>query len=68
LWKATFLDRSTVDLSIHQQEIESRIRHLGYRRLEDWLKDNGLEDSVENGKMGLVAMRILMGNDNPELP
>ena len=68
LWKATFLDRSTVDLSIHQQEIESRIRHLGYRRLEDWLKDNSLEDSVENGKMGLVAMRILMGNDNPELP
>ncbi len=67
LWKATFLDTSTVDLSIHQQEIESRIRHLGYRRLNDWLKDNDLEGSVENGKMGLVAMRILMGNDNPEL-
>ena len=49
------------------QEIESRIRHLGYRRLNDWLKDNDLEGSVENGKMGLVAMRILMGNENPEL-
>ncbi|MEM0157833.1 MAG: DUF1028 domain-containing protein [Thermoplasmataceae archaeon] len=68
LWKATFLDRNTVDLSIHQQEIDSRIRHLGYIKLQDWLRDNGLENSVENGKIGLAAMRILMGNDNPELP
>ncbi len=68
LWKATFLDRNAVDLSIHQQEIESRIRHLGYRNLHDWLRDNSLENSVENGKIGLVAMRILMGNENPELP
>ena len=68
LWKATFLDRSSVDVSIHEKEISRRLRHVGYESLEEWLRANSLEHSLNNGKLGLVAMRILMGNENPELP
>ncbi len=68
LWKATFLDRSSVDVSIHEKEISMRLRHVGYSSLEEWLRDNSLEHSLNDGKLGLVAMRILMGNENPELP
>lgn len=68
LWKATFLDNDAVDVSIHEKEIANRLRHIGYRSLEEWLRDNSLENSFNEGKLGLVAMRILMGNENPELP
>ena len=65
LWKATSLDRDTVDISENADSIKKRLSTLGYAKLEDWAYANSLENSVDSGKMGHMAFRILMGETNP---
>ena len=68
LWKATFLDREKVDVAAHQEEIKLRLEKLGFPNLESWLIENDLENSLEDGKLGSIAMQILLGDVNPTLP
>jgi uncharacterized Ntn-hydrolase superfamily protein len=65
LWKATSLDRNTVDIAEKAESIKKRLAFLGYAKLEDWAYANSLENSVDSGKMGRVAFSILMGETNP---
>ncbi|MEM0155599.1 MAG: DUF1028 domain-containing protein [Thermoplasmataceae archaeon] len=67
LWKATNLDRESIEIITVKDSITHRLRHLGYDSLEKWAYDNSLENSVSAGKIGVVAYRILMGETNPEL-
>jgi uncharacterized Ntn-hydrolase superfamily protein len=67
LWKATNLDRETVEIDTESENITRRLRNLGYDSLERWAFDGSLENSVSAGKIGAVAYRILMGETNPEL-
>ena len=65
LWKATNLDKSTIDTVANANSINKRLATLGYAKLEDWAYSNSLENSVNPGKIGQVAFRILMGETNP---
>ncbi|MHB1708494.1 MAG: DUF1028 domain-containing protein [Thermoplasmataceae archaeon] len=65
LWKATSLDRSTIDIDGNADSINKRLSALGYAKLEDWAYANSLENSVDAGKIGQIAFRILMGETNP---
>lgn len=67
IWKATFLDRNSEDIQDHRDEINKRLSELGFSRLEDWARDRNLDHSVNGGKIGSVALKILLGEENPEV-
>lgn len=67
VWKATSIDKESLDIRTVKESISRRLKELGYDSLEQWAFDNSLENSVNAEKVGNIAYRILMGEENPEL-
>ena len=68
LWKAGCYDDTKIPVSEIRDEITSLLKKSGKKTLEDLLYEYSLENSLEDGKIGKIALSILKGEENPEVP
>ncbi|MCL4438593.1 MAG: DUF1028 domain-containing protein [Candidatus Thermoplasmatota archaeon] len=60
LWLLTFYDNEMVSLEDYRDQINSKIKSLGYSTIEQWASINNFEHNLKDGKIGRKTLDYLL--------